>query len=150
MSERVIFLDFDGVILTYRTLLASEHRGHSQANPDPLLCSLIRMACMKGIAIVVSSSWRDSERFCREKLADGRILRFLHADWRTGEINTSNSRSLEVEAWLKSHPEVSDYRILDDDDFQWTPEQRARWYECSPYDGMSAMDMKDLSEWGGN
>jgi hypothetical protein len=150
---RVIFLDFDGVIMTYRTLMASEVMGWSNADPDPMLCALLRRVCATGVGIVVSSSWRDAEETCKAKLKEGDLLRFLHDDWRTPHMyqdgQSAGSRSREVADWLTRHPEVADYRILDDDHFQWTPEQTARWIECSAYDGMPAMAMKDLAEWAG-
>lgn len=71
---------------------------------------------------------------------------FLHEDWRTAEIGC---RSKEIAEWLARHPEVVDYRIADDDKFNWTPEQDSKWLECSAYDGMPAMTMKDLAEWAG-
>lgn len=143
---RVLFLDFDGVILTLRTLLACEYYGHSQAAPDPMLCALLRRVCASGVQIVVSSSWRDAEKMCREKLTEAGLEEFLHSDWRTGE---TGHRPREIQAWLSAHPEVADYLILDDDDFGWEGEQSNRWIECSAYDGMSAIGMKLLEEWSG-
>lgn len=145
----MLFLDFDGVILHYRTLLASEHIGHSSAAPDPMLCALLRRTCQAGVVIVVSSSWRDAEAICKDKLSEGGLLEFLHEDWRTPYFTGQGSRSREISDWLARHPEVTDYRIADDDDFEWTDEQRAKWLECSPYDGMPAMTMKELAEWVG-
>lgn len=145
---KILFLDFDGVILHYRTLLASEHMGHSNADPDPMLCALIRRACELGLRIVVSSTWRSMDQPCRMKLAQGGLLKFLHKDWRTAD-NGAENRSKEIAEWLAAHPEVTDYRIADDDDFKWTDEQRAKWLECSPYDGMPAMAMKEFAEWVG-
>lgn len=147
---KVLFLDIDGVLLHYRTLMASEFMGHSNAEPDPMLCALLRRVCGTGVRIVMSSSWRDAESACKGKLNEGGLVGFLHADWRTPEFGINqDSRAREIEDWLVRHPETSDYRILDDDDFQWTDTQRAKWYECSPYDGMRAMDMRDLAEWAG-
>lgn len=132
--------------MTYRTLLASPHMGWSNAAPDPMLCALLRRICETGAAIVVSSTWRDAEAICKSKLKEGGLLNHIHSDWRTPE---KGNRPAEISDWLTRHPEVSDYRILDDDPFEWTKEQSARWIECSPYDGMPAMAMKDLAEWAG-
>lgn len=144
---KVLFLDFDGVILTLRTLCASEHMGHSSAAPDPMLCALIRRACQNGVKLVISSTWRSSEVPCKAKLTEGGLIEFLHADWRT--TDQGENRPKEIIDWLAEHPDVLDYRIADDDAFQWTPEQDARWLKCHPYDGMPAMVMKDLAEWAG-
>lgn len=147
---KIIFLDFDGVIMTYRTLMASDVAGWSNADPDPMLCALLRRVCQKGARIVVSSSWRDVEKTCKAKLGDGGLLQFLHDDWRTTDMGVGkDSRALEIAEWLSRHADATDYRILDDDHFDWTPEQMSKWIECSPYDGMPAMAMKDLAEWGG-
>lgn len=144
---KIIFLDFDGVILTGRTMMARlPARGFSNANPDPVLCDLLRHCCETGIQIVVSSTWREIGDKAKSKLFDVDLEQFLHADWRTGSFE---NRPREISEWLARHPEVTDYRIIDDDDHHWTAEQMPLWIQCHPYDGMLFNEMRALAEWAG-
>lgn len=149
---KVIFLDFDGVILTLRTCVANELHGWSIAAPDPVLVNVLRRCCLEGVEIVVSSTWRTHEESCKMKLADCGLVIFLHHDWRTiekhyGEAN--ESRPHEIGEWLSRHPEVTDYRILDDDSWKWTPEQAPRSLKCDAENGADARVMIALLEWAG-
>lgn len=144
---KVLFLDFDGVILTLRTCISCEFSGWSSAEPDPVLCRLIERACISGMKLVISSTWRDVEKQCKDKLKSAGLIEHLHEDWRTPQL--ANSRPAEIADWLSRHPEVLDYRIADDDHFEWTKEQESKWLRCHPYDGMMAREMRELAEWTG-
>lgn len=74
-------------------------------------------------------------------------MRFLHEDWRTDPKGFN--RSKEVSDWLSAHPEVCDYRILDDEDHGWTPEQNAKFLACHPMEGMQSPEMEALAKWAG-
>lgn len=154
---KIIFLDFDGVLMTLRTKIASGNCGWSAARPDPLVLNLLRLVCEHGarmgkpIQIVISSAWRDHEPACLEKLRDSAwgtadTWTWLHEDWRTG---SSGSRPREIEEWLAAHPDVTDYRILDDEDHQWTDTQRQKWLQCDPLNGLQAQEMNCLFDWAG-
>lgn len=65
---------------------------------------------------------------------------------RTGD---RGSRPREIEDWLAAHPEVTDYRILDDEDHLWTDIQRQKWLQCDPLNGLQAEEMNCLFEWAG-
>jgi hypothetical protein len=143
---RVIFLDFDGVILTMRCAIA-DGRGHSGSAPDPLACAVIRRACEAGVRLVISSAWRSSKERVMEKLTQGGLEPFLLPGWRTR--NNSENRPLVIAEWLEAHPEVFDYRILDDDPFDWTPDQRRRWLQCDPLNGFQWEEMAELLKWAG-
>jgi len=146
---KVIFLDFDGVILTLRTC-AAHGRGWSSAAPDPVLSQVLRRVCGTGVRIVVSSAWRDMTT-CRPKLAEADLEQFLHQDWRTGEINleAARSRPAEIAEWLSRHPEVTDFRILDDEQWFWTEDQVPRFLKCCSENGAGARLMIALLEWSG-
>lgn len=146
----ILFLDFDGVILTLRTTLAHKKRGWSNAPPDPVLCSLIAHVCDAGARIVVCSAWRDIEQSCKAKLAEADLVKFLHADWCTPDaagLDSLDARPFEIADWLKRHPEETDYLIADDDHFRWTAEQEQRWLRCCPENGMMADEMRRLADW---
>lgn len=143
---KIVFLDFDGVLLTWRTRMA--HGGaSSNGRPDGVVCALLNRVCALGIHIVVSSAWRDHEPSCKQKLAQGGLLRFLHPDWRTNP--KGYARPKEIADWLAAHPEVTDYRILDDEDHGWTAEQRGKFLACHPMDGMLGTEMEELAKWAG-
>ena len=149
---KIIFLDFDGVILTLRTCIAHDQHGWSNAAPDPVLVNVLKRCCAQGVCIVVSSTWRTHQETCHAKLEEAGLLNFLHADWRTIENHFGgavDSRPYEIAEWLSRHPEVKDYRILDDDSWNWTQEQAPHSLKCCPEDGASARVMKDLLEWAG-
>lgn len=149
---KIIFLDFDGVILTLRTCVAHDKRGWSNAAPDPVLVNVIKRCCNQGVRIVVSSTWRTHEASCHAKLEEAGLLNFLHADWRTIEFYSPEaalSRAVEIKEWLARHPEVEDFRILDDDTWMWTDKQKERFLKCDAEDGASARVMMALLEWAG-
>lgn len=149
---KIIFLDFDGVILTLRTCVAHDKPGWSQAQCDPVLVNVIRRCCNAGVRICVSSTWRETETTCKAKLEECGLINFLHADWRTPELRGKEAtwdRRMEIEDWTNRHPEVEDYRILDDDTWAWTPHQNERFLKCCPEDGASARVLIALLEWAG-
>lgn len=152
---RVIFLDFDGVIMTLRLALATG-QGWVDPPPDPLATMFLRRICEIGVKIVVTSTWRKHELggwgCAKNKLKEGNLLEFLHEDWRTiqvpwGTDGSRDTRPREITEWLSRHPEVTDYRIIDDDSFAWTPEQDAKWIRCHPGDGLPSEGMIELLDW---
>lgn len=152
---KVIFLDFDGVILTMRTQAAARAEagkrvGWSWAPPDPLLCSVLRACCAAGVRIVLSTSWRDMGDACDEKLRQAGLYELLHEDWRTtlkSSPGVASDRPFQIAEWLGRHPEVTNYRILDDEDWHWTGDQKVRFVKCHAEDGMGGRDMHRLLSW---
>lgn len=145
---KVIFLDFDGVILTLRTALAYG-TSWSAARPDPVIAEALRRCCENGVKIVVSSTWRTMSDMCTSKLDEAGLQRFLHRDWRTKDFQSTGShtsRPKEISDWVERN-RPTDYRILDDDPWRWTSEQKPRVLECHPEDGLSARGLQSLLEW---
>jgi len=103
---KVIFLDIDGVLNNHASLCEGVHL-------LPEKCLLIEDLCEHtGAQVVVSSTWRIGTD----------IKELKHILWRSGLSNvldktpTSNGiRGGEIESWLKEHPEVEAYVIIDDD-----------------------------------
>lgn len=152
--EKILFLDFDGVIITPRaTLLA--RRGvvidaRSSVKLDPIAVEVIQRCCEAGARIVVSSSWRTLEENCRAILARCELVPYLHVDWRTrdDDYKTADSRGHQIEAWLAAHPLVRSYRIVDDD-CAVRPSQKPYFVQCNAYDGLSFAGIKNLFDWIG-
>ncbi len=157
LPTKVIFLDFDGPILNARVALAVGEGLWS--TPDPVACQLIARVCEAGVGIVVSSTWRNLTEGVRKTVHDvleeGKLTKYVHPDWRT--INapydqypeSRDARPYEIQEWLARHPEVTDYAILDDDHFNWTPEQEGKWYKCNGHNGLMAGEMIHLLDWSG-
>jgi len=146
---KIIFLDFDGVLLTCRTRLGSNGRSFSDCPPDPLACGLLQRICKAGCQIVVSSTWRETANW-RSKLVEGCLEAFLHPEDPTTpclHAFGTRSRPKEIEDWLERHPEVTDYRIVDDDAWEWFPGQEEHWVQCDPANGLQSSEMHDLIAW---
>lgn len=108
---RVVFLDFDGVILTKATKFR---------HPDPECIGYLNEICHHNrAAVVVSSSWRNiGLGRCRAMLKEagftGKVLSITPVlPFKKGEYRT---RGEEIAAWLALHPEVQNYIIIDDED----------------------------------
>jgi hypothetical protein len=156
--NRVIFLDFDGVIITPRACTALDpiKRGEICAKianrADPVAVAAIAAVCATGVRIVVSSSWRKMEEQCRHILRENGLEQFLHPDWRTrddryvGPGGKLDRRGDQIADWLAAHPEVRSYRILDDSD-EMLPLQSPYFVLCHAYDGLGYYHIKKLLEW---
>ena len=117
---KVIFLDVDGVLNNWDTTVFTA-KGFQFVEDEKiaLLKSIINATDAK---IVLSSDWRydrnssDDSDFVelRDKLS---LFNISFFDF-TPEI-TWNDRGKEIQAWLDSHPDVTDFVIIDDrDDMQ--------------------------------
>lgn len=117
---KIVFLDVDGVLNSYRNVVAqggfpfpkgssaAKNPQHSDENLDVLAVGMVRELCLRNEAqIVMHSTWRkhiDLAEFA--KRWDLPIL----------DKTDHGDKSQSVGRWLKEHPEVEKYVILDDDD----------------------------------
>ena len=118
--DRIIFLDFDGVMVSYDSEWDRELNCHA-FSPDcvNVLNEIIRHS---NAQIVISSSWRY-----------GWTLAELNERMRTfGVIQNaiditpakpSSTRYHEIHLWLKNNPQIKHFVVLDDD-------EEARWFEA--------------------
>jgi hypothetical protein len=135
VSAKVVFLDFDGVLNCKEFFLLSmvERRSHREEEDrdgdrawellreasalDPVLIArLNRLLAVTGAAVVVSSSWRHGRT--PEELREILGLRGFVGEvyGKTADYNGSwEQRGDEIRDWLKEHPEVTTYVVLDDD-----------------------------------
>ena len=126
MSERVIFLDADGVLNhvgLFRNTRTAFPLSREACERFAKVCEIV------GARAVLSSSWRgfvQGERRLREFGA----LRYWHPDRRTRRnlIERTYGRGDEIAEWLSRHPEVTEYAIVDDDD-DMRPEQMTRFVQ---------------------
>lgn len=109
----VLFLDIDGVILSGEELWAS---GNNRYLP-PQKIALLNWVCLAtNCDVVISSTWRRDEG-TPMALKEAGFCGRLHTDWRTnlGFFGGDPRRGGQIAEWLKAHPKVPRYAILDDD-----------------------------------
>ena len=125
---KILFMDVQGVLAHDGTVERAQATGESwnssfyqAALVDPVAVQrVMRIVKEPGAKIVLVSAWRNVE-FQRNGLhrafataggLDGRGVRALFA----GSTPTMNDdRPSEITAWLKAHPEVKEYVVLDDE-----------------------------------
>lgn len=123
---KIIFLDIDGVLVP-GPFLRGVFKGAAPDGSDmrkrmnmmdPAKITLLNdLDDIEGVQVVVSSSWRSNPETPKLLLAEGLTIP-LHEDWRTTRAypqDGSPARGWQINEWLKRHPEVESYAILDDD-----------------------------------
>jgi hypothetical protein len=111
-AASILFLDVDGVLVTPRSGLA--HGGPEPFDREACLI-LDRLCSLAGARIVVSSTWREEQtRETFAALLERHDLSpsLLHEDWATPILRTNRQR--EIDSWLREHPEVTNWVVLDD------------------------------------
>ncbi len=144
----VIFLDFDGVITTagsiaeaYRIRRAGEIPGTdwTRHQIDKELVGNVRtLQDHLGAKIVISSTWRilDELDVLREYLEEKGIDPSTIID--VTPHRNDGSRGREIKDWLDEHPEVTSFKILDDDsDVLDVPEFRKAWIHTNFAEGFN-------------
>jgi len=138
----VIFLDVDGVLNSERFLLKLEAQHHAQGHTRETECGCLklrhqldrdaiarlnRIVAVTGAKIVVSSTWRklfDLSELLQIFVAHGLLAEIVgatpegHKEPGFMEMYghpTRLPRGYEIDYWLKAHPEVERFVILDDD-----------------------------------
>lgn len=154
---KVIFLDIDGVLCTYRSHLVYGKEGGKYRDWDPLGCCAVAKACHQtGVKIVISSSWRYS-RNVHELLLHldfhGLSHYLCEPNWKTPDHSLEDRRGNivrgeEIKEFLDKNPEVKSYRILDDHD-NFLPAQMPFLIQTVEEEGLSAMNIKKLLNWAG-
>lgn len=145
---RVLFLDIDGVICTLRSHLAFGTGLLMQAW-DITSCHMIKKLCDKhDLKIVVSSTWRLGRAHdCKMQMMIYGLWDYIYGnddkDWKTP--SGAKIRGEEIEYWIKHHPEVEQYFILDDDT-DFLEHQRPYHIKTDSYDGFSSQDYIRLEE----
>lgn len=118
MSSKIIFLDVDGPLIPGRAMFLPNQTQIMEVF-DPCAVSLINKLCeINGYKLVIHSSWL---RIMGEKetydhcISQGLKAEYFDDDaWCEGQINWRYTRVAE---WLKRHPDVTEYVILDDEPY---------------------------------
>lgn len=120
---KVVFLDIDGCLNTPRTWGAWARLGRPESL-EPGLVARAREICQRtGARAVLSSTWR----LCAAGLP-GTVLALEQRGWpdarrafagATPKLSCTSRpvvrRREEIEEWLRAHPEVEAYAVVDDD-----------------------------------
>lgn len=143
---KVLFLDLDGVVNSERTNAAFDGYPHDfspvdLARFDPVALALVRKLCAKtDCVIVLSSTWRLT--FTIEEVAHYLDLPIMAA---TPDLGDTNSRSDEIALWLKRHPQITTYAIVDDLALDFDdPEHQARFVKTNEEFGLSLPNYRAL------
>ena len=121
---RPCFTDFDGVCNSDRFDAAQHIRpvawltmssaAQDRSRFDPLaIARLNRITALRGVVIVVSSTWREHRTFAelRAILRDVGVTAPVVS---TTPVLAGRARGDEIRAWLRDHPRVRRYVVLDD------------------------------------
>lgn len=115
---KVLFVDIDGVLVNWLSLVEGPEIAHSYS-----VDALNWLTRETGAQIVVSSAWRlrgleyIQQLFQRWKV-EAPVLDITPTMERQAgnpEILIGPGRGAEIARWLKAHPDVTSYVILDDD-----------------------------------
>lgn len=137
--KKVIFLDIDGVLNSFRSVYA--HNGYPlDFSPkdlkkfDWVAVGLVKkIAEISGADIVLSSSWR--KFFTTKEIEDGLGIKIVG---KTPDF-WGSFRGDEIKAWLKANPDYTCYCIIDDDS-DMLPEQASYFVHTSGYEGFTFKD----------
>lgn len=107
---KVLFLDIDGVLI----IASSEWSDFLKSQVyDPDCVARLKTVIEKtGCEIVVSSSWRFRLKALENQMRRNGLPIY---DITGEEAKGENQRGQEIAAWLKRHPEVTSFVIVDDD-----------------------------------
>ena len=128
MSNKVVFLDYDGVVNTV-CFNEEEHRfrfGYPDDNKvnNKQAVHWLSDCCKRyGYNIVVTSTWRMRDNY-KECLINGGLWDGIEILGKTDVLRHA-CRGDEVLKYLREHPEIEDYIIIDDES-DFLPEQSSR------------------------
>lgn len=111
---KVLFLDFDGVLNLY----PNPSRNGDLYKPACINLELLMKKVPK-LKIVVSSSWRTMGLDAIKDILKSNGIdhrRVIDVTGHEQSTDESDHRGYQVECWLKRHPSVTDYAIVDDQD----------------------------------
>ncbi len=115
-SKRVIFLDFDGVVVCLPVEYDKTSQGRKvHALNREAVSQLNRIVERTGAVVVVSSTWRIGRPMTHLR---GYLQRagFVGKVVGVTPIDHDLERGDEIAMWLREHPQVESYVALDDDD----------------------------------
>jgi len=133
---RIIFLDIDGVMNSERYYRTVDRNIKGWSRFDPSAVILIKRLIEEFDAkIVISSTWRfGAVEMLKDELVKLGLIKYLHKDWKTPQIYSSN-RGSEINMWLEKYKDIENYVIIDDDN-NILKEQEQRMVKTELMNGM--------------
>ena len=154
---KIVLLDFDGVLNNNDFLRETQKafpgvRSFSMeiglAMLDPVRCARVQSLCDRtGAQIVLVTGWR--KWASQEDLTSLLVQRGLTTPvvgMVEGVRFSGDLRASATDEWLKAHPEVTHYVILDDDVFHWDGfNKRSKWapFLVAPRDGIEDVHVEE-------
>ena len=113
----VVFLDIDGVLVTWRAMATRQQLGlprPSEAFDEEAVAAFNKFIERTGALVVISSAWRyrETKESMQEILSRNGVR--CKVVGLTG-IRLDGIRGLEIRDWLQKHKGVTDYVVIDDD-----------------------------------
>lgn len=137
-DERTIFLDIDGVLNNTASL--SEH-----VHLLPEKCLMMRRLCKEtGAHVCISSAWGEIYTFETLRTFLHKVGFPVSALCGVTPRNLSSNRQHQIRDWYLSHP--CSYVIIDDDLFDWLPEQKPRVVQTRIETGLVWRDVDKVIE----
>jgi len=132
----IIFLDIDGVMNSESYYKTVNRKLKNWSRFNPISVNIVTKLVKEFDAnIVISSLWRFAlKKELSKELNSSGLINFLHKDWSTPVIKPSH-RGAEIKLWLDSHPDITDFLILDDDE-DILPEHSNRFVKTTLADGL--------------
>ena len=138
--HKVIFMDIDGVINSYRSVIAYGTYPMDNTtidNFDEIAIGMLRSACKKCNAeIILSSTWRNENNWGNLK----EIFNLPIID-RTPQL-FSGTRGHEINAWLKDNT-VFEFVIIDDHN-EILDSQQNNFVQTDPKEGLAYRDYEKI------
>lgn len=143
MTQKILFLDVDGVLISAGSAIGLGYCGNSAHSFDRTACALVQKLCDEfGYSLVISSTWAShgKEKTASILQAAG-ISAPWHDDWITPR-KFSSMRATEIGWWLEEHPEIEpkNVLILDDMDCRGFREDGCCVIQTEPYVGFTYYD----------
>ena len=144
---KVIFLDIDGVLNTTRSRYKN---GMDEITPE-LVRNLRGLLVYTGAKIVISSTWRLPDVVGYDPLVDRLESEFgMDPECFVGQTPDLSMDGLlrgdEISSWLRDHPEVTQYVILDDVVEDLLDEQFHNIVECNESQGFDLVALAEATK----
>lgn len=135
MTENVIFIDIDGVLLPLKEWKTPENAAILKTRPEGFMQHIrfnaeavrlvVRLADLSGAKLVLSSNWRrtwgpDSDALMRKLVAEGLREDLWHEDWFLPVLGLKPRKFDEIADWLDNHPPCRAL-VIDDEAYAGPP-----------------------------
>lgn len=145
---RILFLDIDGVLNSRRSSLYYQQDvdgllvirdGNPFADLDWVAVNMIKFLCTKQqVKLVLSSSWRETWDL-------GTLGQKLGLEFYDATDTGCGTRGEQIQRWLDTHPEVTEYAIVDDNSGM-LQSQKDHFVQTDFDEGLTYADWKRLRD----